>query len=70
MENHLSDLPAKERDFILGFSTVVRELCADRRWEDVEPILAETWVRMHKGVGLLWEQVSDSVRKSCDGLIG
>ncbi|MCI4569309.1 hypothetical protein [Lysobacter sp. CFH 32150] len=68
MGTHLTGLPARERDLVLAFAAIVREICVDSHWDDVEPALAATWARMHGDEGLAWEQVADNVRKSCDRL--
>lgn len=69
MAPQLAGLPVEERDLIRAFAILVRDQCADARWEDIEPTLAESWARLHKG-GLSWEQIAANVRKSYDGSIG
>lgn len=44
------------------YGTEARRLFGDRRWEDVEPMLASRWCRVRGGHALEWVQVRSRVQ--------
>jgi hypothetical protein len=63
----LTHLSVEDQALVLAFVDIARAECVDRRWADIEPILAACWKQTHRGTSQLnWEDISQYIRFSCD----
>jgi hypothetical protein len=70
MSMNISEMSPEDRDVILTFVDMARDLCTESSWEDVEPQLQSCWYRVHrKTSAMIWHDIAAHVKGACDGMV-